>query len=324
MRFIKWILLISIISGVAMFVSCSEADMSDIFNIMDRDPIVVENAKFFVVTDAKVKNEEELGGHGVLKPGEYAITVRDGEQYGGILVNSGGASAGNKINLEYGERRYIIVENGDNFAASKVCITNAKYVEPQEISADEPMRTMLKVGHDIEPGGYRIMPGKDNKYGGTYNVFTKSDLVDQDVYFDSSESYIGSEAGMEYVQLDEDEYISLEDLVITNADEGMFIPEDGKYMEGVYRIGTDIPAGMYTITLVTNPLIPDMKIWSVKEFSDLDDEDGSVTNKVTNMTSLESDGENVIGHFDDNLTDSTITLFDGNYVSISGCCLTKR
>lgn len=100
------------------------------------------------------------------------------------------------------------------------------------------------VGKDIEPGLYFLQGSSDGE--SNYYLYDEEgkglyELDDAVVYF-----------GNYFVQLDEGDAFVLDaygqDLAILSLDAAGFAPA-APYSSGLYRVGTDIPAGTYTVTV---------------------------------------------------------------------------
>lgn len=99
---------------------------------------------------------------------------------------------------------------------------------------------MYKVGLEMPAGVYKLFT--TSSYGSSWTISKDSS--------GTNKSEIGNDTFKNFslTQVEDNQYLMLEDCYAIPIEElGAFVPEDGKYPAGVYRVGIDIPASEYKI-----------------------------------------------------------------------------
>lgn len=166
----------------------------------------------------------------------------------------------------------------------------AEEVKP-EVEKVKPIKNgTYKVGSDLAPGEYLFF-AKSMGY-----VECSSDstgALESIVFNDNVKGHV-------YLTVNEGEYLKITGgEMYPVAEAPSVIPEDGLYKDGMYKVGQDIPAGEYKITLTSNF----MGYYEVTADSRHD-----IYSIVTN--------ENVQG-------DTYLTIQDGQYIKLSGVQIQK-
>lgn len=169
----------------------------------------------------------------------------------------------------------------------------------------EPKKESQKDTEKIKSGTYKV--GTDLP-AGEYVVFAKGYT-----YIESSKDSSGtlesiifndnlSANSNSYVTLNEGEYFKFQDGEMYPVDKAPSVtPEDGVYRDGMYKVGQDIPAGEYKITLGKDS---ELGYYEVSKSSSHQLED-----ILTN--------ENV-------QTDTYLTVSDGQYVKLQGVTINTK
>lgn len=170
---------------------------------------------------------------------------------------------------------------------------------------EEKEETKKKDDGKIKSGTYKV--GTDIP-AGEYIVFAKGYT-----YIESSKDSSGalesiifndnlSKGANSYVTLKDGEYFKFQDGEMYAVDQApSVIPEDDVYTDGMYKIGKDLPAGEYKITLSTNS---ELGYYEVSKSSSHQLED-----IVTN--------ENV-------QADTYLTVSDGQYLKLQGVTINTK
>lgn len=122
--------------------------------------------------------------------------------------------------------------------------SNGIYDPDANSSADNS--GFYKVGTDIEPGEYLVLPGNDYGY---YECTSDTSgnigsIIYNQVLFENEPSYITVRSG---------EYLKIDSASIYKVSEAPSIkPANNVYRSGQYKVGRDIPAGTYTVTDLGN------------------------------------------------------------------------
>lgn len=174
----------------------------------------------------------------------------------------------------------------DNFDVNTNIDTG--FVEPSETPKIEVVwyeSGMYKVGTDIPAGEYFVMSDEYNSAyielasdsTGEFESTIMNDIIDT----------------FRFITVTDGQYITIDDAQFTEADNAIITqPEDGIYVEGMYRVGIDIPAGEYLVQS--------------------EDSDMGFVEVTSNST----------GNFDDIITNEIvegsiyITISDGQYIKI--------
>lgn len=134
------------------------------------------------------------------------------------------------------------------------------------------------------PGVYEVGAGKDLKPGLYYVEGNPTAELDYVVFDSTSSSKYEVDYGVTYfnnyfVELEEGEVFAWDadsDLRMYPAADASFAPE-APYQSGLYRVGTDIPAGTYTITIQTDAATKANNEPGAFVMKDLDFDDDSIT-----------------------------------------------
>lgn len=180
--------------------------------------------------------------------------------------------------------------------------TKSDAVNNSENSKQKPDKEPEKKDDSIKSGMHKV--GKDIE-AGEYILFSTSKLpAYYQVTIDSSgslDSIISNDNfnGTRYVTVADDQYIELKSAKMMPVDSAPVLEDDnGKYLEGMYKVGRDIPAGEYKA-------VPD-GIHSYVEVSK--DSLGTLDSILTN----------------DNFSDEKyVTINSDQYIKIVGCYLVK-
>jgi len=147
---------------------------------------------------------------------------------------------------------------------------------------------MYKVGTDISPGEYLLI--NDSAFMSYFQVTTDSS--------GSLESIVANDNfyGSRYITVAENQYIEFRGAKMYPMESAPVLKaENGRYNEGMYKVGRDIPAGEYKV-------VPEGDLGSYLEVSS--DSKGTLDSIVTN----------------DNFTaEKYITVRDGQYIKLVGC-----
>lgn len=152
---------------------------------------------------------------------------------------------------------------------------------------------MHKIGTDVPAGEYIIFSESDTL---SYYQVTKDSSG-------SLESIITNDnfTGTRYITVSDGQYIEMRDSSMISVDKAPVLgPTDGKYKEGMYKVGRDIKAGEYK-------LVPTAAVSSYVEVAK--DSKGTIESIVTN----------------DNFTaEKYITIKEGQYIKLVGCSMAAK
>ncbi|WP_139249942.1 hypothetical protein [Lutispora thermophila] len=166
--------------------------------------------------------------------------------------------------------------------------TGAKQEEKPQ---DEYIKAgMYKVGQDIPAGEYFIIPE-----GLAYFQVSKDSTG-------SLESIIANDnfSGTRYVTVSEGQYLEIRAAKMISADKAPNQEaKDGKYPEGMYKIGKEIPAGEYKV----------VSEGGLAYYEVTKDSKGDLNSIITN--------DNFEG-------EKYITVKEGNYLKLNGCYLISK
>lgn len=159
---------------------------------------------------------------------------------------------------------------------------------PQEKPEEEFIKTgMYKIGTDLEAGEYILY----SEGGLAYFAVTKDSSGElESIIFNDNFS------GTRYVTVEDGQYLEFTGskmLPVENAPPQE--PKDGKYDEGMYKVGRDISAGEYKVI----PHEGELAYYEIRK-----DSKGSIEGIVAN---------------DNFESEKYITIKDGQYVKLSGC-----
>lgn len=125
--------------------------------------------------------------------------------------------------------------------------TEVEETEEVEVAEEETEQveyqysnSIYKVGVDMPAGEYyvEVLAGEDSGY---YSV--NNDANGDDIYYNEN---ITTHS---YITVTDGQYVELDDLyAVPVAEAPSVVPTDGLYKSGVYKVGTDIPAGEYKVT----------------------------------------------------------------------------
>jgi hypothetical protein len=168
--------------------------------------------------------------------------------------------------------------------------TSAPSVTPAATSSSTIKAGMYKVGTDIPEGEYIIFSNSGTL---SYYQLTKDSSGSLDSII-SNDNF----AGTRYITVSKGQYIELKDASMIPVDKAPVLgPTDGKYNEGMYKVGRDIKAGEYKV-------IPMKAGGAYVEVAK--DSKGTVD-------SIE---------YNDNFTaEKYVTIKDGQYIKLVGCNL---
>ncbi|NLY42892.1 MAG: hypothetical protein GX066_02760 [Clostridiaceae bacterium] len=167
-----------------------------------------------------------------------------------------------------------------------------KVADPDEAVTDESEQKdasikagMYKVGTDIASGEYILFSSGSGYYQVTTDSTGELDsIITNDIF-----------EGTRYVTVQDGQYIEFRNSTAIPVDKAPVLqPKDGKYQEGMYKVGRDIKSGEYKV-------VPDGKDAYVEVSKD---SLGAIDSIVTNdMFSSEK----------------YITIQDGQYIKLVGC-----
>lgn len=172
---------------------------------------------------------------------------------------------------------------------------NAGNNEPGEAAREEPKDDyikagMYKVGEDIPAGEYFVVPE-----GLAYFQVSKDSTG-------SFESIIANDnfSGTRYITVSDGQYLEIRSSKMISADKApVQEPTNGKYPEGMYKIGKEIPAGEYKV----------VSDGGLAYFEVAKDSRGSFESIISN--------DNFEG-------EKYLTVKDGNYLKLNGCSLIAK
>jgi len=147
---------------------------------------------------------------------------------------------------------------------------------------------MYKVGTDISPGEYLLI--NDSALMAYFQVTTDSS--------GSLESIITNDNfyGTRYITVEENQYIEFRSAKMYPMESAPVLKaENGRYSEGMYKVGRDIPAGEYKV-------VPEGNLGSYLEVTS--DSKGKLDSIVTN---------------DNFSAEKYITIKEGQYIKLVGC-----
>lgn len=131
-----------------------------------------------------------------------------------------------------------VIENNENEATEEA--TDETEPEITEPAVPTYSESMYKVGSDIDAGEYFIYSASSV---GTYMEVSEDSSGDSIIHNENFDTFIfvTVEDG-QYFTVKRGEFVNASDAVVPGAD------ANGVYSEGMYRVGTDIPAGEYKVT----------------------------------------------------------------------------
>lgn len=164
-------------------------------------------------------------------------------------------------------------------------------INQEEQPKDEYIKAgMYKVGEDIPAGEYFIVPE-----GLAYFQVSKDSTG-------SFESIIANDnfSGTRYVTVSEGQYLEIRSSKMISADKApKQEPKDGKYPEGMYKVGKEIPAGEYKV----------VSEGGLAYYEVTKDSRGDLNSIIAN--------DNFEG-------EKYITVKEGNYIKLNGCYLISK
>jgi len=151
---------------------------------------------------------------------------------------------------------------------------------------------MYKAGTDIAAGEYLLI--NDSPIMSYFQVTKDSSGTLESII--ANDNFYGSR----YVTVGENQYIEFRDSkMYPVASAPVLQPENGRYKEGMYKVGRDIPAGEYKV-------IPEGELGSYIEVSK--DSRGVLDSIISN---------------DNFTTEKYITIKDGQYIKLVSCYIQK-
>ena len=146
---------------------------------------------------------------------------------------------------------------------------------PNEINDNQASAGVYVVGRDIDAGEY-FMQGSASTESSFY-VFSPEGSGTYSL--ETSVSYTGNY----FVDLEQGQVIAfmpnVDNALLIPADEADFQPQ-APYQSGLYRVGTDIPAGTYTVTVSTDAPHNPSQDYAAYVMKDLSFDDDSITDSV--------------------------------------------
>ncbi|MGL5514892.1 MAG: LptM family lipoprotein [Sporomusa sp.] len=185
----------------------------------------------------------------------------------------------------------------DSEAPSEENVENADTVEDDESTGTSTQVTQYdsgtyKIGVDMPAGEYLITSSGSGSISSYIEVASDSTgNLDSIVMNDNFYNRI-------YVTVEDGQYLQFTGIAIAADDAESFSPTDGNYPSGMYKVGKDISAGEYKISLEDGGTL------GYGYFEVTSDSSGSLYSIATN--------DNIQG-------DKYQTVSDGQYIKLSGC-----
>ena len=205
-----------------------------------------------------------------------------------IIVIFISALAGGGKNNNNDNSKQAISDNANSDNNSKEEVKQEEKKDENKIKAGT-----YKVGTDIPAGEYMVI----SKSLGYIECASDSTGTLESIVFNDNLSK-GSNS---YVTLNDGEYFKMTGAEMYSIDSAQsIVPEDGLYKDGMYKVGTDIPAGEYKIILDSSSGLGYYEVSA--------DSSHQLTSIITN--------ENV-------QADTYLTIQEGQYLKISGVKIQK-
>ena len=172
---------------------------------------------------------------------------------------------------------------------------------PNQVQDGKATAGVYVVGRDIDAGEYFLQ--------GSPSVESEFYLFDPEGSGTFSLDCAVSYTGNYFAELENGEVIAfmpkIDDALMLPSNEADFRPQQ-PYQSGLYRVGTDIPAGTYTVTVSPNAPHDASQDYAAYVMQDLDFDDDSITDSVYLLRG----------------STQTITVNDGDWLELFGTVAT--